>query len=63
MIIKAVTLFLVAIMVLGMFGKLSLKTFGISRKPRKLAKPRVCRKCKAPIVGKGTCLCSNTKSG
>jgi hypothetical protein len=46
MIVKVITLFLIFMVVLAMFGRLRL------RKPN-----RKCRSCRAPIVGAGPCPC------
>lgn len=51
MILKIVTLFLVFIAVLGMFGKLNLLI------PKKLRKTAKCRHCGRHKIGKGSCPC------
>ena len=53
MIIKAVTLFLIAMGVLGMFGK-----FRPFAKQRQRLMTKKCRTCGAPRIG-GTCPCDN----
>ena len=55
MILKAVTLFLIAMLVLGMFGKLRLPRLGSRRKGIKTAKK--CRHCGGYILGDGPCPC------
>ncbi len=52
MILKIVTLFLVFIAVLGMFGKLSLL---IPRRLRRVG--RKCEHCGRHLIGKGPCDC------
>ena len=49
MLLKIVSLFLIAMMVLGMFGKLRFP------RPRLMAKK--CKKCGTPMVGAGPCPC------
>lgn len=51
MLVKIVSLFLVFIAVLGMFGKLSLLI------PKKLRKTAVCKSCGRHKIGKGPCPC------
>ncbi len=51
MILKIVTLFLVFVAVLGMFGKLSLLL------PKKLRKTARCKACGRHLIGKGKCPC------
>lgn len=51
MIIKIVTLFLIAMMVLAMFGRLRFPGKPKERRPTK------CPKCGCPIIGKGPCAC------
>lgn len=56
MLIKAVTLFLIAMLVLGMFGKLRRPRLpGFKKKG--IAKPAKCPKCQNYIVGDGGCPC------
>lgn len=59
MILKIVSLFLIGIAVLGMFGRLrwpgSQKRIG-KKNPRP-AKPRKCKNCGAYIIGDGPCPC------
>ena len=52
MVVKIISLFLIAMAVLAMFGKLRI---GRQRK----AAPRKCPDCSAPIIGKGPCACRN----
>lgn len=51
MVLKIVTLFLVFIAVLGMFGKLSLLI------PKTLRKTATCKTCGRHKIGKGPCPC------
>ena len=50
MILKIVTLFLIGIAVLAMFGRLKL------RMPRALVRSK-CKSCNAPLIGTGKCPC------
>jgi len=61
MIIKAVSLFLIGMVALAMFGKLRLP--GLRRTTGKLKPGRVktCPKCGAPNPGGGRCLCEERK--
>ena len=55
MIVKAVTLFLIFIGVLAMFGKFRpWRWLGLERTAR------ICKRCKSPIPGKGSCPCTKT---
>ncbi len=57
MIIKAVSLFLIFMVVLAMFGKLRAPKV-ISKMRRKTITPGgKCTRCGTPIVGKGPCPC------
>ncbi len=51
MLVKIVTIFLVFIAVLGMFGKLRLLL------PRKFRKNARCEKCGRHLIGSGPCPC------
>lgn len=51
MLVKIITLFLVFIAVLGMFGKLSLLL------PKRREKTARCKTCGRHIIGKGPCAC------
>ena len=53
MVVKIVTLFLIAMAVLAMFGKLRL---GWLKPP---ARPKKCPDCGAYVIGKGSCACQN----
>lgn len=53
MVVKIVTLFLVFIAVLGMFGKLSILI------PKKLRQTAKCDACGRHKIGKGPCPCGN----
>jgi hypothetical protein len=50
MIIKVISLFLIGMMVLAMFGKLRLPKIGSKKVKR-------CKKCGAHLIGKGACDC------
>ncbi len=54
--VKVVTFFLIAILVLGMFGKLRMPKL---RKPRAGAKK--CPDCGAYLIGKAPCPCTKTR--
>ena len=54
--VKIVTLFLVAIAVLAMFGKLHL----LRRRPKA---PVTCLRCGRPLIGKGPCDCGDQRRG
>lgn len=57
MIVKAVTFFLIGMLILGMFGKLRLPRIP-GRKPRaKVADAKKCPKCGGYILGEGPCVC------
>lgn len=58
MILKAVSLFLIGILLLGMFGKLHLVGIG-RKKDRKRLGSTKCKKCGSPIPGKGPCACQS----
>lgn len=58
MIIKIVALFLVAMLVLGMFGKLRVPRLPRRRPPNRVADARKCPKCGGYILGEGPCACS-----
>nr|WP_284154720.1 hypothetical protein [Algicella marina] len=55
MIVKAVTFFLIAMVVLAIFGKLRLPKPGAGGKRIKTA--RKCRSCGGYVVGDGPCPC------
>jgi len=57
-ILKIITLFLVFMAVLAMFGKLSAKgiTKGVG-KALGIKKPKRCDKCGSFLIGKGPCAC------
>lgn len=61
MIIKAVSLFLIGMLVLGMFGKLRLpKTPSLKmRKSTKVAEAAKCSACGSYIIGEGKCPCQS----
>ncbi len=54
MLVKIVSLFLVFVAVLGMFGKLNVLI------PKKLQKTAVCKVCGRHKIGKGPCPCGQT---
>lgn len=67
--VKAVSLFLIVIAVLAMFGKLGWLG-GIARssllgkrKPEKMGRPAVCIKCGAPVIGTSGCVCDRPGTG
>ena len=51
MMVKIVTLFLVFVAVLGMFGKLSLLI------PKRKQTATICKSCGRHVIGKGPCPC------
>lgn len=57
MIIKAITLFLIAIGVLAMFGKLRAPKIDNPFKRDKTLSASKCKKCGSYILGKGPCAC------
>lgn len=59
---KVVTLFLVVMAVLALFGRLRVPRVGGSRKPKAIDS-RKCPECGAFIVGKGPCPCQEEKDG
>ncbi len=60
MIFKIVTIFLAAIAVLAMFGKLRVPGQGLMNRMR-LSKPRKCKSCGRYILGSGPCTCKGGK--
>ncbi len=59
MLIKAVSIFLIAMVALGLFGKLRFGTFGRDRKDRAL-QGRKCRHCGGFAIGSAACPCGRT---
>ncbi len=59
MILKIVSLFLIVMLVLGMFGKLRLRLprIGGLRRTDKLAKPKKCSRCGRFLIGQDSCDC------
>jgi hypothetical protein len=55
-IIKAVSLFLIGMLALAMFGRLKIPKIGKNDDKAKL-KARKCKKCGSYILGKGPCAC------
>lgn len=56
-IIKIVSLFLIGMGVLAMFGKLRLPSIEASKTILGLNKPKKCSSCGRHIIGKGPCPC------
>ncbi len=59
MIFKIITLFLVGMAVLAMFGRLRIGGFGRKRPDNLPPKPVKCRDCGAYVIGKGPCGCKS----
>ncbi len=57
MLVKGITLFLIAMAVLAMFGRLRVRRR--SDRGKRPATFTKCRACGAPIIGKGPCACRN----
>jgi hypothetical protein len=57
MIIKAVSLFLIGILVLAMFGRLKVPKINNPLNKTKPLGARKCKKCGSYILGKGPCAC------
>ncbi len=58
MIIKAVSLFLIAMLVLGMFGKLRMPKIGPkSGKSARIKNAQKCKHCGGYVLGEGPCPC------
>jgi len=57
MIVKAVSLFLIAMLVLAMFGKLRAPRIGRGGNRKKPLSARKCRKCGSYILNEGPCAC------
>ncbi|WP_112322551.1 thymidine kinase [Oceanibium sediminis] len=57
--IKAVTFFLIFIIILGIFGKLRWPKLPDFRRKNRIAAPKKCPKCNAYIVGSGPCPCQS----
>ncbi|MFT4715963.1 MAG: hypothetical protein ACI861_001605 [Paracoccaceae bacterium] len=57
MIIKAVSLFLIAIIALAMFGRLKMPKIRGRNKAGKKMDASKCKKCGSYILGKGPCAC------
>lgn len=64
MMVKAVTFFLIGVLVLAMFGRLRLKhrlpRLGASRKRAPLEEARKCPECGGYLIGKGSCPCQKS---
>ena len=62
MLIKVVVLFLIGMLILGMFGKLRApKLPGLGRRKR-MEQARKCPDCNSYIIGDGPCPCRTRKS-
>jgi len=57
MLVKIITLFLLAMLLVGMIGKV-LYPGAISRTVRKKLSPTTCKRCGRYRIGKGDCDCS-----
>jgi len=57
MVIKAVSLFLIAILALAMFGRLKTPKLRNPIGKPKVAAARKCKKCGSYVVGDGPCAC------
>ncbi len=56
--VKAVTFFLIGMIILAMFGKLRMPKLPRMKRPgRKVTEARKCPECGAYILGEGTCSC------
>jgi len=55
--VKAVSIFLIVILVLGMFGKLRILKF---RKPRDLPRAKKCKTCGNYLIGIDPCKCEKS---
>lgn len=59
--VKAVTLFLIVMIILGIFGKLRMPRLpGIGRK-KGIADARKCKRCGGYILGEGPCACETKR--
>lgn len=56
MLVKIVTLFLIGMAVLAMFGRLRIGRYRIGRRGPRLVS-RKCPACGSPVAGKGPCPC------
>ncbi|WP_325050389.1 hypothetical protein [Falsigemmobacter faecalis] len=54
--LKIAGLMLLVLAALAVFGRVRLGLPG-ARRPKSLAKPRNCRGCGRPVIGKGPCVC------
>jgi len=57
MIIKVVSLFLIGMLVLAMFGRLRAPKIGGRRRADDVLKAKKCKKCGSYVLGKGPCAC------
>jgi len=60
MMLKVVSLFLIGMLVLGMFGKLRLPKNPLRKPKAKIADAKKCPKCKGYILGDGLCNCRHS---
>ncbi len=65
MLFKIISLFLVAMIALAIFGRLRfpMPKVRLPGKPKGLAKPGTCKRCGAFIIGKDGCNCDKPASG
>jgi hypothetical protein len=61
MLIKVVLLFLIAMLVLGMFGKLRAPKLPKFGKRKRMEQARKCPDCGSYIIGDGPCPCHDKK--
>ena len=60
--VKVVTLFLIVVLALAMFGKLGwIGRLGPSRRPPRVARPATCLHCGRHVIGTGPCDCRSAK--
>lgn len=58
---KIISLFLIAIVILAMVGKIKTPSIGGNKSPKKVQKTRKCEQCGSYVIGKGTCACKTQK--
>lgn len=61
MMVKIVSLFLIGMLVLAMFGKLRVPAVRRAAEKLKLARVQTCPKCRNPNPGGGRCLCETRR--
>ncbi len=59
--VKVVSLFLIAMLVLGMFGKLSILLPKALKKKKSIKNAKKCKSCGSYIVGNAPCVCKSGK--